>query len=195
MVSLPPPPRKVSLTRPPDSVSAPDPPVMVLLPWYTPVTTIAGTATYVFEAMGSANGSDTLTGVRNGGRFDFSGFLGTAGVVQTAAVDSNVNSTGLDLTAGNNIGVRYGTSSLGSSDILLATNNAVAGEVAVADNGKVVVFSFSGASTGNNANGSIYYVQDVDSTVGVQSFAVTLVGTMSGSAVTIGNVVTAIAYL
>jgi hypothetical protein len=161
----------------------------------TITTSIAGTATYVFEAMGSANGSDTLTGVRNGGRFDFSGFLGTAGVVQTAAVDANVNSAGLDLTAGNNIGVRYGTSSLGSSDILLATNNAVAGEVAVADNGKVVVFSFSGASTGNNANGSIYYVQDVDSTVGVQSFAVTLVGTMSGSAVTIGNVVTAIAYL
>ncbi len=157
------------------------------------ITTFAGgTTTYVFEATASGNGADTLIGVRSGGIFDFSAFLGTS-VIKRAAVEVATNPTpnplvGLDLTTGENIGIRYGTSSLNSGDIRLATDNSVVGEVAVADNGKAVVFSFSNASAGNNANGSIYYVEDTNTDVGEQSFAVTLVGEMSLSSATIAQI-------
>lgn len=161
----------------------------------TITTSITGTATYVFEATGSANGTDTLTGVRSGGVFDFRAFLGAAGSMSGSVVDSTSSAAGLDLSAGNNIGVRYGSSSLSSTNILLATDVNVAGEVAVADNGKVVVFSFSGASASNNAIGNIYYVEDTDSTVGAQSFSVTLVGQMSGSLANITQIVTTGVYL
>lgn len=159
------------------------------------ITTFAtGVSTYVFEATASGNGTDTLNGVRSGGTFDFRAFLGKAGSMSGAVVDSQVTSVGLDLSAANNIGVRYGSSSLSNTNILLATDTNVAGEVAVADNGKVVVFSFSSASTGNNANGSIYYVEDTDPGAG-QSWSVILVGTMSGSFATITQIVDSGVYL
>lgn len=157
-------------------------------------TFAGGVSTYVFEATGSANGSDTLNGVRSGGAFDFRAFLGTAGSMSGSVVDSTSNAAGLDLSAANNIGVRYGSSSLSSTNILLATDVNVAGEVAVANNGKVVVFSFSSASTANSANGSIYYVEDTDPGAG-QSWSVTLVGTMSGSFATIAQIVSSGVFL
>lgn len=152
------------------------------------ITTAGSAATYVFEATASNNGSDTLQGVLSSGKFDFSAFLGTS-LIKRAAVEVNSSDpnnalVGLDLTSGENIGIRYGTSSLSTSNILLATDNNVFGEVAVADDGKAVVFSFSSSSAGNSANGDIYYVQDVLAGVG-QIWSVTLVGTMSGSSVNI----------
>lgn len=148
------------------------------------ITTAGSAATYVFEATASDNGSDSLDGVLSTGKFDFSRFLGTS-VIKRAAVDAaNDPLLGLDLTTGENIGIRYGTTSLGTNNILLATDNNVVGEVAVADDGKAVVFSFSPSSAGSNANGNIYYVQDVLTGAG-QIWSVTLVGTMSGSSVSI----------
>lgn len=148
------------------------------------ITTAGSAATYVFEATASANGYDTLDGVLSTGKFDFSRFLGTS-LIKRAAVDAtNDPLLGLDLTTGENIGIRYGTTSLGTNNILLATDNNVVGEVAVADDGKAVVFSFSPSSAGSNANGNIYYVQDVLTGAG-QIWSVTQVGTMSGSSVSI----------
>ncbi|EJE49107.1 putative calcium-binding protein [Acidovorax sp. CF316] len=150
------------------------------------ITTAGSAATYVFEATASANGADTLNGVLSTGKFDFSRFLGTS-LIKRAAVDAtNDPVVGLDLTTGENIGIRYGTTSLSTNNILLATDNNVVGEVAVANDGKVVVFSFSPSSAGSNANGDIYYVQDVLPGVG-QIWSVTLVGTMSGSLVNISQ--------
>lgn len=158
-------------------------------------TFAGGTTTYVFEATASGNGTDTLTGVLSTGKFDFSGFLSAGRSVSGSVVDSAEATVGLNLSAGDNIGVRYRSTSLFSTDIRLATNDTVAGEVAVADNGKAVVFSFGGPNIGSNANGSIYYVEDTNSTVGVQSFTVTLVGTMTLSSATIAQIATPGLYL
>lgn len=160
----------------------------------TITTSNNGVATYVFEATASANGSDTLTGVRANGKFDFSGFLAVARAVSNAAVDSTIAAAGLDLANGQNIGVRYGSSSLSSTDIRLATDNAVAGEVAVANNGKAVVFSFSASSAASAANGAIYYVEDTDPGAG-QTWSVTLVGTMTGTSATVTQMASGIVYL
>ena len=137
---------------------------------------------------------DTLTGVRSGGKFDFSGLLGTSGVSGSTAVDVTIATAGLDLSAGQNICVRYRSFSLSSSNIMLATSNTVAGEVAVANDGKVVVFSFSGGSTGNSANGAIYYVEDTTAGAG-QSWSVTLIGTMSGTSATIAQIASSSVFL
>ncbi|MES2185142.1 MAG: DUF4214 domain-containing protein [Pseudomonadota bacterium] len=161
----------------------------------TITTSTSGATTYVFEAIASGNGVDALAGVRSTGTFNFSAFLGHAGAVQSAAVDATVPTVGLDLTGGSNIGVRFGSTALTSSDILLATDNGVAGEVAVGDNGKAVVFSFSPASSTGSANGSIYYVEDTNAAVGQQTFTVTLVGTMTGSAASITQMAASVTYL
>lgn len=147
----------------------------------------AGTTTYVFEGTASGNGVDTLTGVRSGGTFKFSDFLGAAGSMKNAVVDATVAGVRLDLTAGNNIGVRHGSSSLSIANIKTADTGA-AGEVLMSNNAKAVVFSFSVAGAFNNANGSIYYVEDTDPTAG-QNWVVTLVGTMSGSSADVSDIV------
>ena len=158
------------------------------------ITTFAGgTTTYVFEATASANGVDTLTGVRSGGTFKFSDFLVTGVSMKNAAVDSTNAGVTLDLTGADHIGVRYASSTLTSTNIVTAVTGA-AGEVLVADNGKAVVFSFSGASTGNSANGAVYYVEDVDAGAG-QTFIVTLVGTMGSSTASVGQIVSAGGFL
>ncbi|MDZ7863735.1 calcium-binding protein [Acidovorax sp.] len=158
------------------------------------ITTVGSAATYVFEATASNNGNDTLDGVLSTGKFDFSGFLGATGALLNAAVDATVLVAGLDLSTGKNIGIRYGSASLGTGDIRLATDNSVAGEVAIANDGKAVIFSFASSSTGNNANGTIYYVEDVLPGVGEQ-WAVYMVGTMSGSNATILQMVNEDMYL
>ncbi len=58
----------------------------------------------------------------------------------------------------------------------------------MSNNAKAVVFSFSVAGAFNNANGSIYYVEDTDPTAG-QNWVVTLVGTMSGSSADVSDIV------
>ena len=60
--------------------------------------------------------------------------------------------------------------------------------------GKVVVFSFSGGSTGNSANGAIYYVEDTTAGAG-QSWSVTLIGTMSGTSATIAQIASSSVFL
>ena len=154
-------------------------------------TSTSGATTYVFEASGSANGVDTLTGVRTNGTFSFSAFLGTSSL-NNAAVDSTLIGSALVLTGGLNIGVRYGSATLTAANILAAADGGVAGEVVVANGGKAVVFSFSETTAGSSANGSIYYVED---TTGARDFAVTLVGTMTGSAATITDMASAVGYL
>jgi len=57
-----------------------------------------------------------------------------------------------------------------------------------------VVFSFASSSTGNNANGTIYYVEDVLPGVGEQ-WAVYMVGSMSSSNATILQMVNENMYL
>ncbi len=154
-------------------------------------TSTAGTVTYVFEGTGSANGNDTLAGVRADHIFNFSAFLGTS-VAKRAAVEVNTTTPnptiGLDLTTGSdNIGFRYGTSNLSTANILLATDNTVVGEVAVRDNGKAVVFSFSSGSSSNSATGNIYYVDDTESAIGVVNWRVTAIGSITSSTTDIGT--------
>ncbi|WP_298933928.1 DUF4214 domain-containing protein [uncultured Ramlibacter sp.] len=145
-----------------------------------------GTTTYVFENTASNNGNDSLNGVRADNTyndvFNFSAFLGTS-VVKRAAVDAIEPLVGLDLTTGQNVGIRYGTGSLGTGNIRLATDNAVAGEVAIADDGKAVVFSFSSGNSSGSATGTIYYVQDTLIGGGQQweVFAVGSINSNSGS--------------
>lgn len=157
------------------------------------ITTAGSAATYVFEATASNNGLDNLDGVLSTGKFDFSGFLGAPGALLNAAVDATADAVRLDLTANKNIGVRYGSSSLSTTNIKTASTGA-AGEVIIANDGKAVVFSFASGSTGNNANGSIYYVEDVLAGAGEQ-WAVYMVGTMSGSNATILQMVNQGMYL
>ncbi|MDP4076761.1 S-layer family protein [Acidovorax sp. A1169] len=157
------------------------------------ITTAGSAATYVFEATASNNGLDNLDGVLSTGKFDFSGFLGAPGALLNAAVDATADAVRLDLTANKNIGVRYGSSSLSTTNIKTASTGA-AGEVIIASDGKAVVFSFASGSTGNNANGSIYYVEDVLAGAGEQ-WAVYMVGTMSGSNATILQMVNQGMYL
>lgn len=158
------------------------------------ITTFAtGVSTYVFEATASGNGTDTLNGVRSTGKFDFSAFLGAPRTLKGAAVLATDAGVRLDLTTGEKIGVRYGSSSLSNTDIKTASSG-VAGEVILADNRKAVIFSFSLGSSSNDANGSIYYVEDVEPG-GTQSWTVTLVGTMGGSDATILQMVNQGMYL
>ncbi len=112
--------------------------------------------------------------------------------IQIASIE--MRNRGLDLTTGENIGVRYGSSSLSTTNILLATDAGVAGEVAMGDNSKAVIFAFSGGSASNAAQGSIYYVEDVDAGAG-QNFIVTLVGSMSSSLASITQMVNNGVYL
>ncbi len=157
------------------------------------ITTAGSAATYVFEATASNNGNDTLDGVLSTGKFDFSAFLGAPGALLNAAVDATADAVRLDLTANKNIGVRYGSSSLSTTNIKTASTGA-AGEVIIANDGKAVVFSFASSSTGNNANGTIYYVEDVLPGVGEQ-WAVYMVGSMSSSNATILQMVNDNMYL
>jgi len=157
------------------------------------ITTAGSAATYVFEATASSNGNDTLDGVLSTGKFDFSGFLGAPGALLNAAVDATADAVRLDLTANKNIGVRYGSASLSTTNIKTASTGA-AGEVIIANDGKAVVFSFASSSTGNNANGTIYYVEDVLPGVGEQ-WAVYMVGSMSSSNATILQMVNDNMYL
>jgi len=157
------------------------------------ITTAGSAATYVFEATASNNGNDTLDGVLSTGKFDFSAFLGAPGALLNAAVDATADAVRLDLTANKNIGVRYGSAGLGTNNIKTASTGA-AGEVIIANDGKAVVFSFASSSTGNNANGTIYYVEDVLPGVGEQ-WAVYMVGSMSSSSATILQMVNDNMYL
>lgn len=144
------------------------------------ITTAGSAATYVFEATASDNGNDTLSGVLSTGKFDFSAFLGAPRTLKGAAVLATDSGVRLDLTTGEKIGVRYGSTGLSTTDIKTASTGA-AGEVLIANDGKAVIFSFGSGSTASTASGSIYYVQDVVAGAG-QQWEVFAVGTMSGSA-------------
>ncbi|MES2631616.1 MAG: hypothetical protein V4669_01525 [Pseudomonadota bacterium] len=146
----------------------------------TLTTAATGTTTYVFEATASANGLDTVTGLRTGVKFDFTAFLGAAGSVNATAADATIDAVSLDLTS-HNIGVRYATSSLSTTNILTSRDDGVAGDVVVADNGKAVIFSYASGSPFSTSGAAIYYVEDTDSDVGATSFSVFLVGITSGS--------------
>ncbi|KRC20354.1 S-layer family protein [Acidovorax sp. Root217] len=151
------------------------------------LTTAGSAATYVFEATASNNGSDTLQGVLSSGKFDFSAFLGAPGTLKGAAVLATDSGVRLDLTTGERIGVRHGSTSLSTNDIKTASTG-VAGEVLIANDGKAVIFSFSSGSASNNALGSIYYVEDTLGGAG-QSWMVMQVGVIDSSSVSILNMV------
>lgn len=121
------------------------------------------------------------------GKFDFSAFLGAPGTLKGAAVLATDSGVRLDLTTGERIGVRHGSTSLSTNDIKTAST-AAAGEVLIANDGKAVIFSFSSGSASNNALGSIYYVEDTLGGAG-QSWMVMQMGVIDSSSVSILNMV------
>jgi hypothetical protein len=159
------------------------------------LTTGAGVTTYVFESTGSGNGTDTITYVRANDAFDFSAFLGgPTRTLASSAVDSTIAAVGLDLTGAAKIGVRYATSSLSTADITIATDPNKAGEVAVADNGKAIVFSFGSSNISGLARGDIYYVEDTNTSAGTD-FSVILIGSITGGNATVSNFMTTMLFL
>ncbi|PID42486.1 MAG: hypothetical protein CSB48_09670 [Proteobacteria bacterium] len=138
--------------------------------------------TYVFEATAAGNGVDTInnfnaTGAATDDKIDVSAFL----VNQSTSVVVANFATGLDLTAGDkNVGVVYNkSSSLVAEDIATAS---AANKIGVEDNSKAVVLVTAdedGFSDSTNTAYTIYYVEDTNSDVNAQTWAVTSVGTLN----------------
>jgi len=133
-----------------------------------------------FESTATANGVDTISSFELAGvdKLDFTAFLGgTASVLTTAGVKGT---SGLDLAGGTKtVGVWANAATLATTDI--ATTTAT-NKVTVADNGKAVVLVNADADgTGITTDWNVYYVEDTD-TGATQSFAVTLVGTLTVNA-------------
>jgi len=146
------------------------------------ITETSGTEvdTIIFGATATANGNDTITGFDSAGAdvFNFDAFL-TSATVDTAAV--NFVAAGLDLTngGGQNVGFVFNKGTLASGDIQTGTATS---KIAIADNGKAVVFTNAdadgtGIATDGTSNWNVYYVQDTDAGAG-QTWDVQLVGTV-----------------
>jgi hypothetical protein len=141
----------------------------------------AGTArvesadTYVFEATGAANGTDTLNNVDATDTFDFTAFIPGAAVVQGALFAAGapvVVAGATDLLVVANKGT------LVASDIVTVDAN---GKFTVAD-GDSVVFAMSadadGVSDASIQSWNLYYVTN-GATAGTSDVTVTLVGTVN----------------
>lgn len=131
-----------------------------------------GTATVHFAATATDNGHDRIYIAAADGdiTLDFGAFLTTTSENTIAA---DFASAGLDLTT-NNLGIVFNKGLLEASDIV---TSAAANKIAVADNGKAVVFC---ASVANSSTASIswdiYYIEDTNAATDAQTWAVTLVG-------------------
>lgn len=149
--------------------------------------------TVQFEATAANNGVDTITGFQataNEDVLDFSLFRGAISM-NTAAADATAGDLNL---ATNNTGVMYNKATLAAADIVTVAT-ATNGEVIMADNAKAVVLVSSVTDATTAATWNIYYVEDTNIAAGAQTWAVTLVGTVSGTGTTAGNMDAAAGYL
>ncbi|MBI5259528.1 MAG: hypothetical protein HY855_23705 [Burkholderiales bacterium] len=143
--------------------------------------------TYVFESTATLNGADTINNFNAANAatddlLDFTAFLGAAATTGGAAVNGGTGD--LDLTA-NLVGVMFNKGSVTASDVkLVGAATATNGEVFIADNSKRVVLvtaDDNGTSDATINAYLVYYVEDTNATVGAQTFAVTLVGTINSA--------------
>ena len=132
--------------------------------------------TYVFEATAALNGTDVLNNFDASDILNVSAFLGAS--VKTNAANATA---GLDLSGAANYGVLFNKASLAATDIALT---AAGGKIALEDNSKAVVLvtgDVDGNADTTNTPYDMYFVQDTDTRVGFQTFAVTKVATINSA--------------
>lgn len=145
----------------------------------TVVSGAGGSDRFVFEASGSANGTDTILNFGSNDKLDVTAFTGTA---ITAAA------TALDATQGGSLSGGAGTAQFifGRTTMLTAADfaeTAQAGKLVLADGAKTVI-AVTADPTGAHGDAantaiSLYFVEN-GSAAGLGDLSVSLVGTISG---------------
>jgi hypothetical protein len=145
--------------------------------------------TYVFGATAALNGVDTINNFNAAAAvtddvLNFAAFLGVQGAAAAAA--TNLSTAGADLVLANGgVGVAYNKAVLSATDVV-ATATATVGEIVLADNSKAVVLVSADADgvadlVSNDAYNA-YYIEDTNTAVGAQTWAVTKVATINSTA-------------